>query len=274
MVRSFDNAPLIEMSVEIRWLPSQIKDESIGVRTMLSFHDINLAEEFFNRFSDGIASSGFVRSERLFPKPLPIAVYQPIYQFFSSDPKLSVVFQLGMGVLIIKATNPYKSWDGVAPFVAEGVRTLLSSQPNAETLTSFTQISVRYVDAFTSDYFQTDSSPDSFIRNVLGFGVNIPNRISSLIKPEVMSETFLKFAMPFGQDPQRILRMSLGAGVVNNNPASLMEISVSITGNVLPTEEILMNHCNQAHSDIHNLFIILVEPFQSLLKPMEGENDD
>lgn len=270
MSLSFKNAPLVELVAELRWAqhvpgPSQIPFAHQGAQqpTVLIVNT-NAVEEFLMRVGGEIYQRGYRLAERLVPPGVPGMPFQPVCRYRSSEPgKESTIYQAGYGMFTANAIPPYKSWEKFQPVVSDGVDALLAArQPEGE-LPPFLSVSLRYIDAFRANLTE-GHDVSSFISDVLGFTVGLPDVISRHMAGNQKAKPSIQLSIPLAN--QMRLDLAIGEGVVNNESAVLMDSTVLAIDSVPADHNVIMGIMNEAHNIIHDVFFDVTKPIHSLMQ--------
>lgn len=270
MIRSFENAPVIEIIAELRWnQPGAIVPDLTGrlVNVPIQLTTSSELEEFFMAFGGAVHRLGFTRAERVVPPNFPTLLFQPVYRYRAPDLQLPAVFQLGAGLFSANATPPYRSWDDFVGVIRDGVRALLEARNEKERDAPFSKVSVRYIDAFRADLLG-DRVPSAFISEVLGFHVEMPPAVSSCVAGEEAVKTFLQ--ANFQTENEMTVTLSIGEGTVSGTAAVVMDTTVAAVNEVAPDLDAVMDSLNSARGVIHNVFIGMTSGIHAAMRPIEG----
>lgn len=263
---TFAKAPLVELIVELRWIPQGIsppdpKELQLGAATF-PFGG-GKQEEFYGRFGSAIYKHGFDRSERLLPPGLAL-LHQPVFRFRTEkDEGKSVLYQTGFGVCSIHAVPPYHSWSKFLPFVQIGVETLFASRMEAESKAPLTQVALRYIDFFGEELTQGRGAP-SFLNEVFGISCTIPKSLSdvSLSKEPKNLSTKIVMQIEAGE-----LSLSVGDGKFNNQSGILLDTQASSLSETPATLDAIMKVLSDEYGVIHKMFLELTKPIHELMQP-------
>jgi uncharacterized protein (TIGR04255 family) len=262
---TFENAPLIELITEIRW-GAGAKFPLIGSHQVSKeIGDIYTGtEEFFRRFADLIAPEGFSLIERLVPIGFPALPLQPVYRYRDAGQESGkTLLQLGTGVFSAHALPPYKSWDDFEPTISKGIKALLQAREDSDRQQSFGGMIVRYINAFSGDLRQ-NRSVESFVRDVLGIKIILPEPVARILSPEGEVKPRLQLLIPVRSGYQ--LSLNIGEGLVNGQLAILMDITTASTGETSPTERSLMAKLKELHDVVHDIFIEMTTALHDVMK--------
>jgi uncharacterized protein (TIGR04255 family) len=264
----FGNAPLVEIIAELRWGEApQIVTDTPGRIVQLPTLTVNSTrvEEFFMRFGGEIYQLGFNSAERIVPAGFPLIPFQPVYRYRkgggSSSPEL---FQVGSGLFSANAIPPYKSWDSFVPILERGIDALLRARDEADRATPFAGVSLRYIDAFGSE-FTEGRSVGAFLTEVLGISIGLPPAISKHIRPGDSVKPLIHLSVPLSNN--MVMNLRVAEGLVNNVSAIILDTTVAATTEVSAERLLVMDALNSAHSVIHETFMALTEAIHPLMKP-------
>lgn len=269
MNTTFNNAPLVEIVAELRWTPTSqhmLTPQSNGI--VPSIFDSNAFEEFFMRFGGICYSDGFQRAERLVPSGFPAILGQPVFRYKKGAEEVrSELYQVGPGLFTANATPPYKSWVEFSPVVKSGVDALLLARNQTEQEVAFSKVSLRYIDAFGPNL--TKGMPlEDFVSEVLGFKVDLPKSVSSLVTDGQKAKVFvqLNFATRNGMS----VNVTVGEGQANNSPVVVLDTTVTSINPVEPNAGSVMTALDAARTIIHDMFIELTKSIRNEMNPIEG----
>lgn len=254
---SFVNPPLIELIIELRWLPSAGGD----MNAALIKH-----EELFKLYADKISEEGYTQFERLIPSGFPVMVNQPVcrYKKKASD-KDTTLYQLGLGIFSINVTPPYISWKVFKPVVEKGIKLFLEScseiKLNDQEFINI--VNMRYINAF-QDNLTKGESLYKFINETLGINIGLPNVLKELVSSQDEIKPFLRLSIPLKSEHQE-MTLGLGEGLLNNNRAIIMDIIVSTTKNISSDTNEIIIVLEMAQANIHNTFMKLTEKLHLLM---------
>jgi uncharacterized protein (TIGR04255 family) len=267
MSQTFEKAPLVEIIVEVRWAdPAGFPQGNGGV---LHLPVNNAADEFYMRFGGAAYSAGFRQTERLVPPGFPVLPGQVVYRYrppsdFSDELARSALWQIGSGVFTANATPPYKSWVEFSPWVSKGLEALLETRNEAEKSAEFVNISLRYIDAFTSDYLGAMTFAE-FLSDRLGFKVQIPEAIAKLASDGSAPEHVIQFGMPL----QNGMHLSVLAakGSSNGVDALILNTTISVIEKTAADVGSVMEKLGVARDMIHNSFVEMTSSLHGMMKP-------
>jgi len=271
--KCFQNAPLVELVAEIRWGMPQVISPQGQQFPGFFMPNPSGSDEFFNRFGNEVNKIGFPRSERLIPPGFPIMQYQPVFRYHKTTENTgSIFYQAGSGLLSVNAIPPYRSWDNFAPVVKNGIDALLKSRDTIEQQQPFNFISLRYIDAF-GPIFTRGLDARSFLEDVLNISIILPVCLNTIVADSKKIKPHLQLFLPLTNGMN--MQIVIGEGEINNEVSVIMDTTVStISGEVSPDSQIVMETLNAAHTFIHNMFLRLTAPIQHLMNPVEKNNGD
>src|SRR5437879_9304575 len=223
MSLTFAKAPLVEIVVELRWIPPQTQiggaqSPSPQISVAVPFFSSSKLDEFFMRVGIQLHQHGFTVVERLMPPGFSV-LHQPVYRYRKgADP--SVLVQAGDGIFSIHAIPPYHSWEKFLPEVEKGISALLEARDDTQKKSPFVRVSLRYIDAFKNELRAGLSSAD-FMSKVLGIGIEVPTILKKLLRQESAPEYGLQIGLPI--DEGTTLSLSLSEATVNGILAILMD---------------------------------------------------
>ncbi len=269
MTTTFSKAPLVEIVAEFRW--SQKPDvmlqsqQPAGIPAPLMAMNSSRFDEFFMRFGGEVYKEGFQRAERIVPAGFPLMLYQPVFRYRkSTDADGSALYQTGAGMFSAHAIPPYRSWDEFAPVVQAGIDALLNAREESEKALPFTSVSLRYIDAFRSE-LTGGRDAESFIRDVLGIAIGLPNGLSKLVAPGKKVKPMLQLSLPLANNMS--MNVGIAEGIVNSETAIVMDTTVSTSVEVPAERNSAMDTLHSARSIIHEMFFDLTTTIQPLMQP-------
>jgi uncharacterized protein (TIGR04255 family) len=271
MPLTFGTAPLIELIVELRWNSMGFAGQVPQPGQLSMVHPIFIPgslDGFFKRFGDQVDKIGFRRSERTIPDGYPIFPHQPVYRFRKPENPESQLFQIGAGLFSANATPPYKSWDSFSPIVKDGIRVLLLSRDPEDQGLPFSVVSLRYIDSF-GPYLTGDGPLGNFVSDVLGFKINLPDVVSSLLPAGEAIRVKHQLTIPTKED--MVTMINIGEGIVNGARSLVMDTTVSSTMPLEPDIDALMGKLHLAHGNIRRMFMEMTQKIHHLMQPSESE---
>jgi uncharacterized protein (TIGR04255 family) len=267
MAINFQNAPLIEVIVELRWgvglpLPQ-------GVMSIPGQHfQVNLeasqSEEFFMNFGAECGARGLQRAERIVPQGFPVLPGQVVYRFRSNDRADQNLLQIGTGVFTVNALPPYNGWPSFETLVGRGIDALLASRSGADANAGFTSVNVRFINGFGPEYFEGISRL-SFLKS-LGFVLQVPAELANVSRED--EATFFNLSYVTGLQGGAKLQINLAEGVKDGAPIQVVELGATHE-NIEPTREALLGIINASHDTIEKIFMDMTKPIHALMMPTE-----
>jgi uncharacterized protein (TIGR04255 family) len=268
MGQQFTNAPLRELVAELQWA-TQIEAMSapgpFNVPVNLSFGVGNNPDDFLDRFAVAMDDLGFRNQERLVPNDAPSPIRAPILRFRPRAGQTPLV-QIGHGLFSINGMPPvYKNWGDFREYLANGVAALLETRNSAEKNQQFASVAVRYINAFTEDYWGGRTAAD-FMADVLNFRPNIPQEISALRDDSTPMIINQNARMPLSAGGA--LSIGVGNGVADGEDAVLLELAVTYE-NVAAHALTLLEQFDDAHGIINQMFRSVTADIIDTLKPVD-----
>lgn len=261
MTTVFRNPPLIEMIAELRWSESAQTD-----MPFIPPGANGLVEEMFLLWTARMGALGYEHVERLVPPHFPLPLDAPTLRVKQkTGAPQNTLFQLGPRLFTANATPPYLSWKDFAPKAREGVEALLDVRPGPEA-TSPVQVALRYIDAFRESLLG-GQTPMQFLDCTLGVQLGIPSAITRHAKPNTEPGALLQLSLPLAEGTMRI---QFAEGFVGDEPALIMDMTVSQSESVVPDAEAIMDALGRARSITHAVFMELTAPIADLMQPQEN----
>lgn len=261
----FANPPLVELIAELRWALPAVPVPQQGVMVPVQVATMNAHEEFFMRFAAKVSKDGFDSFERVVPSGFPTFPYQPVYRYRYGAPDMgTALYQLGAGLYSANITPPYDNWEKFKPVVARGLEAMLNSRPAVEANSPFSVCSLRYIDAFHEDLTEGMSS-HQFATEVLGFQLDPPPVVKSLVASGNVVRPTAEFLIPLGDNLSMVLKV--GDGNVNGNPALIVDTAVVFAAEVDARVDAAMSVLDNAHDIIRKVFLQMTEKFHLKMRP-------
>jgi uncharacterized protein (TIGR04255 family) len=107
----------------------------------------------------------------------------------------------------------------------------------------------------------------SFISDVLGIAMRLPDVITELAKPRELRSSLLRIVLPLDIGT---LTLSVGDGQTNNQSGTVLDITVASTSEVPPNVAAMMKLLDAAHGVISKIFLELTRPIHKLMEPKEN----
>jgi len=226
-------------------------------------------EEFFMRFGTRVGALGYEQVERIVPPGFPSLPFQAIYRFRKKAPEQgTTLYQVGTDVFSANITPPYHSWEQFRPVIEEGVLILLETRNPAEKELSFGSASLRYIDAFGKQ-FTEGRSPAVFIKDVLGFELQLPAAVCDEVAPSAEIRPSIQLQIPLKSGQQ--MSFALGEGSVSGEEAIVMDLTVSSEGSISPNISDTMKIFHSAHDVCHRVFVGTTRKLSHIMQLIEGE---
>lgn len=269
MAITFENAPLIEVIVELRWgagisFPPQglsgIPGQQFHMNLETSQH-----EEFFMNFGSECGARGLQRAERIVPPGFPALPGQVVYRFRSNDRSSQNLLQVGPGVFTVNALPPYHGWPSFETLVASGIDALLASRPLTEKNSEFLSVNVRFINGFGTEYFE-GTSRMAFLRS-LGFLLQVPDELEKVSKED--QTTFFNMNYVTSLQTGAKLQVNIGEGAKDGKPIQVVELA-STYENIDSSPHELRKVINASHDLIEKIFMDMTAPIHQMMKPKEA----
>lgn len=270
MTITFADSPLVELIAELRWWPASvpqvhIQGPAIGQQPLFGISSTQ-EEEVFMRFGGEVYKNGFTRAERLSPPGSMQVVGQAVSRYRKDDAGVSELLQIGPGVFTANALPPYKSWQTFSPTVRIGVDALFKSRSEADNARAFSNMSLRYVNAFSSKYWGGGSA-ESFLSEKLGLSINAPEGVVGVRSPDGIIQHAGQVIIPVADGAS--VAVSFGQAVVNGEPSVMLELAYLRSGEIHANVDAVMDRFNGARDVLHGIFVSMTASIQSRLSPME-----
>lgn len=267
MTETFAKAPLVEIVADLRWPDSSADQAALAKGVPFSVVS-GKNEEFMTRFGEAAYALGFHRSERLIPTGFPVPHGTPVYRHRpspdSQDLMRSSILQVGPSLFSANAVPPYKSWDEFMPIVRNGVAALLAARDDAEKQVPFSHVSLRYIDAFAGDLL-TGHDMQSFIREVLGFKLNLPAALLDQQGKAGPAKTHFQLRIPLERG--MTMHLVLGEGTFNGQDAVMMNTQVVADKEIAADLKMVMETLSSARQVIHDSFISMTTGIRDVMQP-------
>jgi uncharacterized protein (TIGR04255 family) len=261
----------VELIAELRWgsggvLPAGQPQGAGPILLALSGQH----EEFFMRFGSGAGAIGYNLVERVIPHGLPALPFQQvIYRFRRKDQEQGTsVYQVGDGLFSANITPPYRYWEDFKPVLEKGVELLLETRHPSEKEMPFTTARVRYINAFGSRFTEGRSTA-AFLREVLGFGVELPTPVRDEIAPDKEAKPALQLIIPLKTGLE--MNLTLTEGLVSGQQAVVMDLTVSNEAQTQPTKTNVMAVFETAHEVAHRVFVGTTKKLSHIMELIEGD---
>jgi uncharacterized protein (TIGR04255 family) len=268
MAERFENAPLVELIAELRWMAGAIAPQGQPQPATIIFAP-NQNEAFFMRFGSKIGAIGYGLIDRIVPAGFPPMPFQATYRFRKNPPEEgTTIYQIGNGVFSANITPPYHSWAQFRPVVQTGVEILIETRDPPEAATPFATATLRYVNAFGSKFTEGRSIAD-FARDVLGFTIDPPPVVRAEIASGVPIRHTLQMLIPLSSGQQ--MSLILAEGIVNNEQSVIMDISVIAQQPIVVAKDNVMEAFDKAHDIVHRVFVGSTEKLSHIMGPIRED---
>ena len=247
----YDNAPLIEVIVEVRWVTQKLEalpDAAIDPHF----------NEFHNQFRKVAQENGFSHVQTLLPEKLPIEFmhHKPHSRYRVGEGQWPL-FQIGPGIMTINIVPPYKGWTAFKDIIENGLDMLFSSYPFSDKTLTFEVIHLRYIDGFIKKH-GFDRYSD-FIGDKFKVVNQIPREIIDNYTSEdsevvTKSETRLDLSKP----PGAVGFIKVSPGTSHKEKAAIVELVVASTPTTSPQDrDGISSWLDQAHLTVRHWFQLL-----------------
>lgn len=265
---SYDNPPLIELIVELRWgtpaflLPSAVAGTDAGAAITPQ-----IAEHLFMHFGAVASGESYGRFERVIPPGFPLAPFQVAYRYRPTDSENNAtLYQMGNGVFSVNALPPYKNWDQFKPVIQRGVqmRNEAFKRMGIEP-PPFSSGIVRYIDAFQGPLLGNYSTR-AFLTDVLGFKLTMPPILEEVCteRQQIIPQLQLTLPVAPGQ-----LQIALSEGQLNNQRAVVVDTSVTMNRQLSTDPSSTVIELTEARNVIHEIFMQIAKPLHDHMNPIE-----
>jgi uncharacterized protein (TIGR04255 family) len=270
----FTNPPLVELIAELRWVPGTAglalptaAQAGIAQVAAVQFPATSpFQEEGFSRFSNKVAATGFVVSERLMPLGFPLIPFTVVYRFRQPPAaQENYLYQIGSGVFSTNALPPYRSWDSFRPVVQKGVTALLESRHETENI-PFTTVLLRYIDLFSEEFTEGKRS-FRFLNDVLGIRVELPSTLKEQASDMNGVQTGIQLSMRLKNG--LAMNVNLQDGSAAGKPGIVMSTEVLTVEPTLAEIAAIMQTFENAHTSIRVTFLGLTERLSVKMQPVQ-----
>jgi uncharacterized protein (TIGR04255 family) len=272
MVDRFEIAPLVELAAEVRWgtggvvgqAPQGFLGQPQGAGAVMVA--AGQYEDFFMRVGSKAGALGYDLSERVVPPGFPQLPFQTIYRFRNKAQQTgTTLYQVGAGVFSVNITPPYHSWKQFRPVVDQGIDLLLQARNQSEQTLSFVRASLRYINSF-DDQFVRGRTFASFVQDVLGFRMSLPESLRNEADPDAEIKPFFQLHVPLKVQQQ--MAIVVAEGFVAGHKTIVMDISVVNDVQIPPTKNAVMASFDNARGAIHNVFVGMTSALFDVMKPV------
>ena len=266
MTTKFRNPPLLELIAELRWdfMPGQpVSLPGVPMQIQIA---PGIDDGYFTRFREACETElGFNYTERLLPPGQPPIPGQPLLRLSRSG--RDMIVQIGLGVVLIHALPPYRSWSTFSPQVDNVVSAILKTLDIPQ---EFLTASVRYLDAYGSRFLGS-MTPADFAQNILGYRLDLPEAVASERDTQQPTQFALNYS--FSTQDGMQAQLSIAEGVIDNETALITDTTVRASSPVPATNVNVMDLFGRAHDVIHNIFIDSTTSIQDQMEVVEDAND-
>jgi uncharacterized protein (TIGR04255 family) len=269
---TYRNAPLVELVAELRWDPFGLLPPVYTAPGTSLLHASLAAprakdEEIFQKFGAIVSERGYTRMERLIPKGFVAAPARAVCKFLPADPSMSSPkFQIGMGVVTVNATPPYKSWADFYPTVRTGIQATLEAFDQAGVARpNFDTALVRYIDVF-KEKLTGGRDLLSFMRDVFGIHLTLPQAIRRVATDESLILPQLALQIPLRTG---LMTINIGQGIAGNDEGVLLDTTVVTPGNLGADLDRAMQALSDSRQIIHDVFRGLTATIHVAMEPVQ-----
>lgn len=269
MTITFKKPPLAEIVAEVRWAigdnPATTGENSASapVMDLRALLFTKSSDELFMSLGGKVHSAGFTRSERVVPPGFPPVAGQVVWRYRKGEHSPELL-QVGNGVFSANCVPPYSSWDEFSETVELGIKAIVATRTELGEKTPFTQVSLRYIDAFGEELLGGKSYAD-FVAEILGFKLALPKGILEVADPAGDPQVAFQATVPLKDNMQ--MTVNVGAGLVQNVPVLLMDTTVGCTKPIEVGADPVMQALNSAHDVIRKTFLTLTEKIHDRMQP-------
>lgn len=268
MTATFKTPPLVELIAEIRWTLLQLTTQGVQLPPNMPLpvaqNAVTDHEALFLNYAAHVSAHGYKRVERIVPIGFPMMSYQPVCRYRPESP--GTLYQLGAGVFTANAIQPYESWGQFSPIVDNGLIALFECLTTTDKQ-GIRQLSLRYIDAFKGK-LQLGQTIWEFVNDTLGIKIALPTALTEHCTDKTAVKLTCRFSIPVKMG---VLEVQVAEGLVNNNPAYIMDTTVKIDQGISPDKDVIMMHFNAAHDIIHRMFFEISKPLHQSMEPL-GSN--
>ena len=126
--------------------------------------------------------------------------------------------------------------------------------------------SLRYLNAFTEPLVAGKPSAQ-FIAEVLGFNFILPDTLADLADKTKPSTTTANILLPIA-NTSKVMSIAVGDGMLDNDKAVLLDITVNETNAVSATVDAAMEAFNASRNLIHKCFFEISKPIHEIMRPV------
>ncbi len=224
-----------------------------------------LKKTFFSEFGRLIAKHGFCRAERLVPVGVSVLSYQAVYRFKHKDDSVPVVFQIGPNIFTANAVPPYESWTSFSRYVGDGIAILDDASRNKKINVRLHTQLIRYIDMFSGNLLR-GMSPDRFIRETIGFRIQIPEALQKRVPRNRTAKGQLLQVSALLHDNIE-LTITAAESMQHGNPVALLDWVAMVKSNGHFDDDVIMHTLDRAQNVIHEMFMEIVSPITDVMDP-------
>jgi uncharacterized protein (TIGR04255 family) len=250
---TFENAPLVELVVEVRWPVKSVKlPNGMNIITDTSA----IFDQWYKGLLEELQKAGYSSMERIVPQEmLPIA-QQPVFRFTKAGEKFPLV-QFGYGVFTVNAGPPsYVSWENLRPEVERNIGLLLSMMPKEAGVESFEHVSLRYIDSFEEKH-RDGQSNYAFIRDILGVKVNLPQGLVDYADDIDNVTPTIAMRLPVKGTTGSTIMFQAAAGRIGQQPdlSSIIDMTFAVANKTQAKVHEVLSVLDNAHTVLHDWFM-------------------
>lgn len=237
----YSRAPLIEVIAEVRWSLTPV----VAVPGLKVDPYYPTTSE---QFTSLCRENGFSHIEMLVPNgaPTEFLAGQPHLRYRTEANKWPL-YQIGPGVFTCNIIPQYQGWRVFRSAFQKGISWLKNSFPIPVEYVDFSELALRYIDAFTNIHGMTDCV--DFLRKDLGIELVIPKKLFGETQADdtgVEIVTEVKFPLPSLENSNLILRF--GPGQKDGKLALIFEFRVIRVGSIKVKDDEIEVWMDAAHA--------------------------
>jgi len=262
---TYENAPLVELIVEVRW---PVKTIGVPGAPPIVGDTSATFDLWFQQLTVALREEGFQELERLVPHDTPPFAHQPVFRYRQPGERFPI-YQFGHGIFTINAGPPnYVSWKSFRPTVKTGLEALIDAKPSE--LQSFTNASLRYIDSF-GDELRNGLSNFIFMRDELGVTVSIPQKLLEMAADESEIAPTIALKMPLATDDKATLTFQVAEGRIGSATGSntIMDMVYAVARPVPMKSDETIQVLDRGYDVVHEWFEKLTEKITDRMKPAD-----
>ena len=256
--RPLRSKPLVEAVFELHWQLETKEDETEvdpGFRILLG--------RFFDRVKGTYPAFVDLPVAQIPEAMVPRVVR---HQFRAVKDGWPLV-QLGPGILSLNETAEYQ-WESFRSLLKRALSDLFSSYPTEVHIFKPTRIILRYINAISSGFIDSQPPVLNFLRDQLHTRIEVEPKLFE--SPESPEMARLQLAYPLLK-PRASGRLALAYGITSDPSSFLLEISIDSAKNAVPdSENGMMQWLDDAHDVVDKWFFGLIRG--DLLTRFEDEH--